>query len=513
MTTLHPTRTLAWLVLAPFLVVALLGALAPVRAHEGHVHAEAPAAAVRPSTDARAPRVATSEEHELLVRTEPVPAGAPAHVQLLLADATTNGPIVGATLEVTPAGSDSAWSATAIAPGIYDVIVADPARRLDVLVRHGDTLDLLSVHSLATAADTASPAAATRPRLPRLPAWGWIVAALAALGALLGLLRRRGARRAVTLLIIAGLGLAILGSSVARAHDGVVHDNEKEASTGGPTGDRLIGSGSVPAGARYVAKEAQFEIGLRTDVVRAETLAPTRSAFGTVVADPAASASVIAPQTGRFISGRTWRPGDRVRHGQPLGAVLVVDELPVRAPLGGTLATIQVVPGQTVAAGQVIATIVDLSRVRVDLPLYGEALAAGLAARTARVRLAALPDRDFVARVEGLAPATTGGGTGAPLTLSVANLGGILRPGMVVEVTLELPGALPALTVPAAAIVHTEQGPAVFVKLAPEAFTLRTITLGARAGNRVAIAHGVRAGEKVVVAGLAPLLATAEAPR
>ncbi len=512
MTTLHPTSNLARLVLAPFLVAMLLGAAAAVRAHEGHVHPEEAAVASPVSPDAGAPRTATSELHELLVRSEPATGDAPVHVHLLLADATTNEPIVGATLEVTPAGSDSAWSATAIAPGIYEAAIPDPTRRLDVLVRHDDSLDLLTIDS-ATPEATVAPAVETGLRSPRLPAWGWIGLVLAGLAALFLLQRRRGTRRATTLLVLAGLGLAALDSSIARAHEGELHGDEKEVTTGGKTGDRLTGSGSVPAGARYVAKEAQFEIGLRTDVVRAETLAPTRSAFGTVVADPAASASVIAPQTGRFIAGRTWHPGDRVGRGQSLGAVLVVDELPVRAPLGGTIATIEVVAGQTVAAGQVIATIVDLSRVRVDLPLYGEALSAGLAARTARVRLAALPDRDFVARVEGLAPATTGGGPGAPLTLSVANLGGILRPGMVVEVTLELPGALPALTVPAAAIVHTEQGPAVFVKLAPEAFALRTVTLGARSGGRVAITRGVAAGDKVVVAGLAPLLATAEAPR
>ncbi len=510
MTTLRPTPTFARLVLAPAsLALALLGDPGPARAHEGHTHAEEPAAVAVPSADAGAPRAATSELHELLVRVEPAAAGEPAHIHLLLADPTTNEPIEGAVVEVTPAGSDSAWGATAIAPGIYDAAIPDPARRLDVLVRHGDEIDLISVDSLTSPEATVAPQAGT----PGLPLWAWIAAALAALLLVSGLLWRRSSRRATTALLLAALGLAALDSSVARAHEGELHGDEKEATTGGKTSDRLTGSGQAPAGARYIAKEAQFEIGLRTDIVRTESLAPTRSAFGTVVADPAASASVIAPQTGRFVSGRTWRPGDRVGRGQRLGGVLVVDELPVRAPLGGTLATIEVVPGQTVAAGQTIATIVDLSRVRVDLPLYGEALAAGLAARTARVRLAALPDRDFAARVEGLAPATTGGGTGAPLALSVANVGGILRPGMVVEVTLELPGAVPALTVPAAAIVHTEQGPAVFVKLAPEAFALRTVTLGARAGSRAVIAHGLKAGEKVVVTGLAPLLATAEAPR
>jgi len=261
-----------------------------------------------------------------------------------------------------------------------------------------------------------------------------------------------------------------------------------------------------------MAKEAQFDLGLRTVVARVDSLAETRRAFGTVVADPAAGADVVAPQNGKFVGRRTWRIGDRIARGQALGAVLVIDELPVRAPLSGTIAAVSVVPGQTVTAGQVVARIVNLDRVRVEVALYGDALAAATRARSAVVRLPALPGRTFAARSEGLAPAATGGPS-VPLVLSVANAGDLLRPGMVVEAELTLPGATPAIVVPTAAVLQTERGPAVFVKVAPEAFALRPVTLAGSAGDRVGIQSGIAAGERVVISAMSPLLSTAEAAR
>ena len=84
---------------------------------------------------------------------------------------------------------------------------------------------------------------------------------------------------------------------------------------------------------------------------------------------------------------------------------------------------------------------------------------------------------------------------------------------MVVEAELTLPGALPSIVVPAGAVLQTERGPAVFVKVGPEAFVLRPVTLGTVAGERVGIRSGIAAGERVVVSATAPLLSTAEGTR
>jgi biotin carboxyl carrier protein len=502
----------------PWLVLALALSAPPAAfAHEGEVHDDEPAPAAAPAAPASGTAIAESDAHELLVRVPDLHPGERASLRLLVSDRSTNAPIDDAVLEVTDAARDTTWEARPVSPGVHAVDVVFPDTglvRLDVLVRQGEEFDLLSVEGIRVgpAHRDSGPGAGGA-----LPPWGLL--ALGALGvvaiaALAVLARRRGSRvpRAVGLL----LALALAGgiSTGTRAHEGEVHGDEADPAMGAPAG---VARGSVPAGARYVAKEAQFELGLRTAVASAEELAVTRHATGIVAVDPSGSVDLIASQGGKFVSRRAWQVGDRIGRGQALGGILVVDELPVRAPIGGTIVSLAVVSGQSVAAGQVLARVVDLARVRIELPLYGAALAEGLSARTARVRIAGDSAPPLAARVVGLAPGGTAAGAangpGAPFILTVRDRRSVLRPGMVVEAWLELPRLVHAVAVPAAALVETERGPAVFVKIAPEAFELRPVTLGPRTGDRVGLLGGVAAGERVVVAGTAPLLSTTETSR
>lgn len=491
----------------------------PARAHVGDDHVDEPAPASTTGRTAGGSHVAESDGHELLVRTGALEPGHRATIHLLLSDRDTNAPIAGAGLEVIHAAADTAWDAHPESPGVYAAEVMFPAAGfvgLDVVVRHGEEIDLLSIDSVLVGPPPAA-VAATAAGGRGLPGWAFLAFAgfgLLAVLALVVIARARGAGRPPRALgLLAALTFAASLSGDARAHEGEVHgDGEEPPARDAHVLHGAAGRSGVPPGARFMAKEAQFDLGLLTAVARLDSLAETRRAFGTVVADPSAGADVVAPQDGRFVGRRTWRIGDRVARGQALGAVLVIDELPVRAPLAGTIAAVSVVPGQSVTAGQVIARVVNFDRVRVEVALYGDALAAATRARGAVVRLPALPGRTFPARSEGLAPTATGGPS-VPLVLSVANAGDLLRPGMVVEAELLLPGAGPAIVVPSASVLQTERGPAVFVKVAPEAFVLRPVTIGASAGDRVAIRSGIAAGERVVISATSPLLSTAESAR
>ena len=326
MTLLRATRPLARRRGRAFAAAALaigLGLLVPraVPAHEGHVHEEEKVAPVQAVTGS--PRSATSGRHELLVRTEEAAPGTPGRVHLLLADLETNAPVEGATVEITVTGSDSSWTASAIAPGIYETRLPDGGRALDILVRRGEELDLLAIESIqvADASMAAAGALAGRKR-PGGALWIALLAAAIAISGSIAAARLRK-RRAAALVLVAGLGLAALTSSVSRAHEGELHGAEDEPHAEGTPAQRMAGPGIVPPGARYVAKEAQFEIGLRTAMVREEALAPVRTAYGTVVADPGATARLVAPQTGRFVSSRTWRLGDRMTRGQLFGSRLL----------------------------------------------------------------------------------------------------------------------------------------------------------------------------------------------
>ena len=85
---------------------------------------------------------------------------------------------------------------------------------------------------------------------------------------------------------------------------------------------------------------------------------------------------------------------------------------------------------------------------------------------------------------------------------SLQNPNGLLKLGQSVTVDLPLGAPTYAVTVPREALVRDEQGaPVVFLHPTAEAFVRRRVTLGAAFGDRVVLASGVRAGERVVVEG------------
>ena len=206
--------------------------------------------------------------------------------------------------------------------------------------------------------------------------------------------------------------------------------------------------------------------------------------------------------------------GDHIRRGQILAYVTVIDRLPIRSPLDGTVAEIKFAPGQWVQAGQELGTVVDESRVRIEAPMFGEMLEHALRGRVAEVTTSALPGRTFPARVLGAAPlvAETSTSHAVPVVLTVVNRGRLLRPGMLVQASLLLPSSAPAIIVPQSAVVRVESGPAVFVHTAPEVFEFRPVQLGDVVGGDVAILQGVKAGERVVVGGAYSIVAAPSAP-
>jgi multidrug efflux pump subunit AcrA (membrane-fusion protein) len=174
-------------------------------------------------------------------------------------------------------------------------------------------------------------------------------------------------------------------------------------------------------------------------------------------------------------------------------------------------------PGQWVQAGDPLLVILDERRVRVELPLFGENLNRALRARAATITTSALPGMQFDARVRGLAPTVAEPSAEAtaesrnaspvpPLLLTVDNRGGLLRPGMLVEASLELPTSEEMIAVPESAVIPQEAGASVFVHTAAEVFEQRAVRVMGRYGERVGIAGDVRPGDRIVVEGALALV-------
>lgn len=174
-----------------------------------------------------------------------------------------------------------------------------------------------------------------------------------------------------------------------------------------------------------------------------------------------------------------------------------VDATSVTAPVAGEVAARLVSQGDTAAPGAPLLTLVDPSRLYVEGFLSESQVARVATGREAEVEVAGQRVRG---RVERVAPAPD------PQTRSFAvkvALGGGegVRPGMTARVRVALRDAR-GVVIPRAALVEAGAGTGVYVVEGDRA-RWRAVEPGLDDGRRVAVLRGLKAGERVVVAGQA----------
>lgn len=173
------------------------------------------------------------------------------------------------------------------------------------------------------------------------------------------------------------------------------------------------------------------------------------------------------------------------------------------APISGNISMRRVDPGQTVAAGTAVFSIVDLNpaKVRVGVP-EAEIVKVKLGAK-ATITLPSLPGRRFEGRVGIIGVAAEPASRTYTVKIVVPNPGPVLLAGMVAEAQIFGRETVRALTIPGEAIVHDPQGaPTVFVYY-PDRHRVyaHMIDVGPPVGTEVEIRSGLRGDEQVVIAG------------
>ena len=214
-------------------------------------------------------------------------------------------------------------------------------------------------------------------------------------------------------------------------------------------------------------------------------------------------------QLGRSGSGGTSLPQVQ---GLPAGAEEALQGLAG----GGTQAAATGPPlrvGSEVAAGQTVATVFDVSDLLVAAEVDETDIALVKPGQTAQVELDAFPQSTFGAKVRRVAVAPTSGQSAAggvtyqvDLTLGGAEAGSggeaepIPRVGMTATAAIEVRRATDQLSVPGSALVGRSGGQAVFV-IENGKVRLRPVQGAADGEDRVAVASGLREGERVVSRG------------
>ena len=133
--------------------------------------------------------------------------------------------------------------------------------------------------------------------------------------------------------------------------------------------------------------------------------------------------------------------------------------------------------------------------------LYGRDITAVKAGDAATIE-APVPDHPrFEGRVRSVNAAIDPATNTAPARIEIANPDGVLRANMFVSVEIAADLGRAGVTVPAAAIQQTEEGPVVFVRTGRDRFEKRSLTLGLQRADWVEVRAGVTEGETVATQG------------
>lgn len=176
----------------------------------------------------------------------------------------------------------------------------------------------------------------------------------------------------------------------------------------------------------------------------------------------------------------------------------------IRAPFAGVLGIRQVSPGTLVQPGTAIATLDDLSRVYVDFPVP-EAMLANLASgQELTATSTAYPRREFKGTVSIVDSRIDPGTRAVNVRGEFPNADRLLRPGMLMQVTLIRPERQ-ALLVPEIAIVQVGNSSYVFRIDEKNIAQRADVEIGSRRNGLAEAVKGLRVGDRIVVDGTGKL--------
>ena len=169
----------------------------------------------------------------------------------------------------------------------------------------------------------------------------------------------------------------------------------------------------------------------------------------------------------------------------------------LRSPATGVILARDAVVDQRFGKYMELYRIADLSRIWVIASLYESDARYIRSGQAARLSVPAA-GRTLAARTVEVLPPEDGTGRVLNLRLAAENPDAALRPGMLVDVDLEVD--LPAsLMVPDDAVVDTGRARMVFVSRGEGAFEPRPVETGWRFDGKVQITSGLKAGERVAL--------------
>ncbi|OHC93132.1 MAG: efflux transporter periplasmic adaptor subunit, partial [Sphingomonadales bacterium GWF1_63_6] len=175
----------------------------------------------------------------------------------------------------------------------------------------------------------------------------------------------------------------------------------------------------------------------------------------------------------------------------------------IRAPFAGWASLRTVSPGSIVSAGTAIATVSDVSRIKLDFTIPETRLSSIRAGQPIKAISAAWPDRPYNGTIATIDPAIDPATRAVRVRAILPNPDRTLKPGMLLTVSVAS-RQRQSLALPELAIVGDGEDRFVFV-LGDRKVKRIKVETGIRQDGKVEILSGLKAGQQVVTEGVVKL--------
>jgi RND family efflux transporter MFP subunit len=225
---------------------------------------------------------------------------------------------------------------------------------------------------------------------------------------------------------------------------------------------------SVPVRENQAVRSGQLMVRIDTTeyalevAARFAALQKARADYQTrVIGDDALEDEEVRARRDRLARAITGLDEAEVAHRR---AVLDLEKTSVRAPFGGRIADLKVVPGQFVPEGEELLTVVDIDPIKVAVQVLGTEVVYLDEGRSATLEFTPFPGQPFTGRIETINPIVDATTNTARVTVLIDNPDGRIFPGMYAEADLEAQKFPDRRIVPRTAILEATDGrPYLFV--------------------------------------------------
>ncbi len=214
----------------------------------------------------------------------------------------------------------------------------------------------------------------------------------------------------------------------------------------------------------------------------------------------------MAPQSALDQASAQYKQIEAQIHGQ----TVLIDQKSIKAPFSGLLGIRQVDLGTYFAPGTPIVTLQALDPIYVDFTLPQQDFKDIKDGQPVDISVDAWPGSNFEGHISAINPKVDSESRNFKIRAKIKNADMKLRPGMFCQVTVKLAGEEKHITLPQTAISYNPYGDIIYVVQTASEKTKgkpvlkvqrRFVVTGESRGDQVAVLKGVKAGDRVVVAG------------